>query len=298
MPRRISQNPPPQAAPQYQDTPFASGFPMSFSLRQDYHWTGWHFARPHIHPTLELGYCHDGSGVFQAGERLFDFDTGDILIAPPNEPHRAYYHGRCLCSWFFIDPVGLLAARGVLPEIVDCSALGGPDADRAVHTTHVPHAQNLIEALVDECGSKRPFQHDAVTALVTSLLILLTRACRRSAPSPRPAAFLTRLHRRIAPAITLVHEHPEQASSVSDLARACAMAPTSFRRAFRRITGRQPAAYLAVSRIAVAKERLRDSTESIQMIALSLGFDDMSTFRRTFRRLAGMSPRQWQAGVR
>ena len=54
--------------------------------------------------------------------------------------------------------------------------------------------------------------------------------------------------------------------------------------------------YLTRWRMLVAGDRLKNSDDSISVIALSLGYESESAFGKAFRRVMGCSPRQYSRG--
>jgi transcriptional regulator GlxA family with amidase domain len=59
-----------------------------------------------------------------------------------------------------------------------------------------------------------------------------------------------------------------------------------------------PAQYIRRQRVEAAAVRLRSSLVPITDLAISLGFDDVTTFARCFRRLRGVTPSQWRRTAR
>lgn len=75
-----------------------------------------------------------------------------------------------------------------------------------------------------------------------------------------------------------------------DIARAAALSPTHFCRAFRRTFGVSPVRYVWRRRIEAAKLNLRAHTLSLTMIALTCGFSSASHFSTAFRYATGVTP--------
>lgn len=82
--------------------------------------------------------------------------------------------------------------------------------------------------------------------------------------------------------------------SLEELAAVAGMSPGYFCRAFSRITGKTPIAYLNYYRIEVAGERLLTTDESITSIAFSCGFNDASYFCKNFKLEKGLSPSRYR----
>ena len=73
-----------------------------------------------------------------------------------------------------------------------------------------------------------------------------------------------------------------------------AISTVTFQRIFKQIYGCPPYAYLRHYRMNSAAVQLRESNESINQIALSLGYSNASEFARAFRDVFGVLPKDYR----
>lgn len=73
-----------------------------------------------------------------------------------------------------------------------------------------------------------------------------------------------------------------------------AISTVTFQTIFKQIYGRSPYAYLKQYRMNSAAVQLRESNESINQIALSLGYSNASKFARAFRDVFGVLPKDYR----
>ena len=73
-----------------------------------------------------------------------------------------------------------------------------------------------------------------------------------------------------------------------------AISTVTFQTIFKQIYGRSPYAYLKHYRMNSAAVQLRESNESINLIALSLGYSNASKFARAFRDVFGVLPKDYR----
>jgi len=85
--------------------------------------------------------------------------------------------------------------------------------------------------------------------------------------------------------------------SVDELARAAAMSPSAFARAFKRAFGVSPHRYLTERRIEIAKHLLERTHFSIAEIALETGFSSQAHLTNRFREHVELTPRQYRRGI-
>jgi transcriptional regulator GlxA family with amidase domain len=68
------------------------------------------------------------------------------------------------------------------------------------------------------------------------------------------------------------------------------MGARNFIRRFKAATGFVPGAYIQMLRVTAAKEMLEMGNDTVQSIALKVGYEDQAFFRRIFKRQTGMTP--------
>ena len=71
------------------------------------------------------------------------------------------------------------------------------------------------------------------------------------------------------------------------------MSRSVFALRFKETVGATPMEYLTRWRMLLAGDRLKNSDDSISVIALFLGYESESAFGKAFRRVMGCSPRQY-----
>jgi transcriptional regulator GlxA family with amidase domain len=81
---------------------------------------------------------------------------------------------------------------------------------------------------------------------------------------------------------------------IARLAERVAMGPRNFIRRFKAATGFVPGAYIQMLRVTAAKEMLEAGGDTVQSIALKVGYEDQAFFRRIFKRQTGMTPAEYR----
>lgn len=154
-----------------------------------------------------------------------------------------------------------------------------------------------LDHLFDEITAERPGSRFAVREYSQLFILEVVRAFA-SSPSV-PTGWLRLLgDERLRPALTLIHEQPEVAWRVDDLARAAAMSRTSFAVHFREVAGIPPLAYLVQWRMMLAKRELRSAESRMRGLAVRLGYSSESSFSSAFKRSVGESPHSYRRRVR
>ena len=83
--------------------------------------------------------------------------------------------------------------------------------------------------------------------------------------------------------------HRSDEINVPDLAERAGLETRTFLRRFQKATGLRPTEYVQALRIALARERLEFSRDTVERIAWNVGYKDPSAFRRVFQKVTGLS---------
>jgi AraC-like DNA-binding protein len=157
-----------------------------------------------------------------------------------------------------------------LPAIVLCGgSIGAQDVRRAE-----PHGRAVLlgQGILSE----------------TELVELFGRMLTPGNPLPHRSSLL------IKHALAYLHQHYHHQITRRQVAQAAGMSEDYLSRLFHRELGLSPWDYLNRLRIQQAKERLRESDDSIQMVARRVGFHDRAYFSRIFRMLTGVPPQAFR----
>ena len=98
--------------------------------------------------------------------------------------------------------------------------------------------------------------------------------------------------KRLAKAITAIHEQPAEAWTLDRMADAAGMSRARFAAAFRGTVGCTPGAYLSVWRINLACKYLRQG-KPVAWTADAVGYGSATALARAFRANTGQSPAEW-----
>ena len=104
--------------------------------------------------------------------------------------------------------------------------------------------------------------------------------------------------KQMSAAITCMHDDPGHPWTLQKLAERVGMSRSIFALRFKETVGATPMEYLTRWRMLLAGDRLKNSGDSISVVASSLGYESESAFGKAFRRVMGRSPRQYSRGNR
>lgn len=253
--------------------------------------------------------------------------AGDVVMFPQGDRHvvssaPGLKPERRTPEWVFanrsqVKPMPIAVHHGVLnpgalmpaadaDAILVCGFLGcdlrpfNPLIAALPRVLHLPAARSggwvacVIDQAVVESNERRPGGDAVLERLAEMMFVDSARRYLESLPADATGWLAGLRDRFVGKALTLMHEHPEHAWSVDDLAKEVGLSRSALHERFVQYVGQPPMQYLASWRIQVGARLLRESSRSIAAIALETGYDSEAAFSRAFKRLMGMPPAAWR----
>ncbi|MDQ2823363.1 MAG: AraC family transcriptional regulator [Pseudomonadota bacterium] len=237
------------------------------------------------------------AGDFVLVPAAFAFTLASISPVPENAPDNIPV---ALTPGEF--RIGTIDAPCETRYLVGHFVFDAPDAallvsllPRLVHVRGQPRLSTLVQLVSDESRAIRPGRDVVLSRLLEVLLIEALRVDADSAASPGLLRGIA--DERLAVAIRCIHEQPEQAWTVVQLAQEAALSRSAFFARFQRTVGMAPMAYLLTWRMALGKQLLRSNENGIAEVAQRVGYGSASAFSVAFTRHVGMPPTRYARNV-
>ena len=256
----------------------------------------------HRHEFAELTIITGGSAAHVTAQGRYPITAGDVFFIPPEQPHGfAEVRGLSLVNVLFL-PKRLPEVSGEVRKMAGWQALfeSEPryrDAQGfAGHLRLPPEELERVATLVRELEEETRAYAKGGVALVEALFTqLVVRLARSYGAHASPAG-----RRLLAVQKTIRHIEEKYADAVelNVLAKKAGMSLSTFKRAFKAVTGTSPIDYLLQVRLARACHLLRNADTTVTEAALAAGFNDGNYFARQFRARMGCAPREWRKGQR
>jgi len=253
----------------------------------------------HRHEFAELTIITGGSALHVTPQGRYPITSGDVFFIPPEQPHGFAETKR-------LSLVNVLFLPKRLPEISEeVRSMSGWQAlfesepkyrdaqGFAGHLRLPPEELERVATLVRELEAETRTYAKGGTALVEALFMqVIVRLARSYGAHASPAG-----RRLLAVQKTIRHIEEKHAEAVelNVLAKKAGMSLSTFKRAFKAVTGTSPIDYLLQVRLARACHLLRDADRTVTEAALAAGFSDGNYFARQFRVRMGCTPREWRA---
>jgi transcriptional regulator GlxA family with amidase domain len=143
---------------------------------------------------------------------------------------------------------------------------------------------DLALALIEEDYGPR-----VALSVARELVVFLKRSGGQKQYS-EPLEFQTNSADRFSDLASWMVEHVRGDLSLGALAKRVCLSPRHFARRFKRVFGGTPAAFVENLRLDEARRRLTERTQTIESVAISVGFKSDDAFRRAFLRRFGVRP--------
>jgi AraC-like DNA-binding protein len=153
--------------------------------------------------------------------------------------------------------------------------------------------REFVERMMKELRERKPggfliLQHLAHMMLIEALRLHLAEGLKGG------VGWLFALaDKQMGAAITAMHDDPARRWTLQELAKRAGMSRSTFALKFKETVGASPMEYLTRWRMLRAGDKLAHSSDSISVIALSLGYESESAFSAAFRQVMGVSPRRY-----
>jgi len=233
----------------------------------------------HMHEDFGIGLIERGAQKSASGRGTVEAGAGDVITVNPGEVHDGTPFDATGRRWrmLYVAPARVFdAVQDVAPGAnFEFTAPVLRDAVLAVRF------RTLFDAATSGDGGALQSE--------TAMLALMARLLQ---PVPREHPALTA---GIATARERIDDDPAAALSLAELAGDAGLSRYQFLRAFTRLTGLPPHAYLLQRRVQQARRLLRAGM-SLAGAAAASGFADQSHMTRCFVRSFGLTPGAFTRG--
>lgn len=248
----------------------------------------------HSHNYYEFYFFLEGDVNMQIGSSIYHLKYGDIILIPPNIPHRAIIQKnnipyRRFVFWISQDYCEHLSQFSPVYNYIIQFAI---QHQRFIfHTDQITF--NTVQAklllLLEEYHSNR-FGRDAKLSICVEDLILYVNRLVHEQNTPKTTNIEHSLYRML---LEYIEEHIEEDLSLENLAAQFYVSKYHISHIFKDKTGLSIHQYITKKRLALCKEAIQGQmniSEAFQMV----GFGDYSSFYRAFKKEYGVSPKDFR----
>jgi AraC-like DNA-binding protein len=228
------------------------------------------------------------------GKKLYTLNEGDVLVIGSSELHCDRCYTNIKLSYLVLqfdisqcfDSTTLISLPLFSEKKAPLSALNYMFHDQQ-HVKTTVH--QMIQTIYDEVKSKQIGYELAVSALLRSLMVTLLRYDNRRILLENES----RTH-RFEPSLLYIEANFKNKLSAAEAARLVNMNYYHFSKTFKKELGISFSDYVNQRRMKETEKLLLTSDQSIEHLALEMGFTNISSFYAIFRRAFQMTPHQFR----
>jgi len=152
----------------------------------------------------------------------------------------------------------------------------------------------LLSLMAEEIVQDGMGQEVILDRLLDLLLIDVVRRWFARPEAKPPAWYVAQSDPEIGTALRMLHNNPEKAWTVANLASEVGLSRASFARKFHELVGEPPISFLTTWRLAMAADLLDTSGVTIGQVASQVGYGSPYALSTAFKREHGLSPRAYR----
>ena len=188
---------------------------------------------------------------------------------------------RLICVVVRVDHAAAERLIDALPPVLFLDAWEGGD-DRWLTDT--------LRFIAREAECLRPGGETVITRLADILAIQMVRHWIETEADANSGWIAALRDDRLGRAIAAIHREPGTEWTLESLARTAAMSRSAFAARFTEVVGEPAMRYLTRWRMQLARTALRESDDSLLLVAERFGYRSEAAFCRAFKREFGVSP--------
>ncbi|MFL6549110.1 MAG: AraC family transcriptional regulator [Povalibacter sp.] len=153
---------------------------------------------------------------------------------------------------------------------------------------------HFMRQAVVESRNKRPGGEAMLERMSEMMFIDAVRRYVETLPDASRGWLAGLRDRFVGRALALMHDAPAVAWTVDELARRVGLSRSALHERFAELIGQPPMQYLANWRIQLGAGLLRNTNDTVAVVAQEVGYESEATFTKAFKRLTGKSPALWR----
>ncbi|USB33794.1 helix-turn-helix domain-containing protein [Paenibacillus sp. YPG26] len=232
-----------------------------------------------------LGLVMEGTGTAQLGGYRYELKPGAVLHIAPETSLELQASAKGSLTLVYIHYLGVMldAAEPAPPAVAKWGLSPVAEEFFNLDSFHLPDIKELVVQLLqsEEPGASMKSGAEFSRSMLFNQLLYLLSSTRLSYGKTDNAIERT---------LNWMEQNYMNSFPLRRLPELAGLTPSSYCRAFKRVTGLSPGSYLTQLRIRKAKTLLREPDRTLKDVARHVGYQDELYFSRTFKKSEGMSP--------
>ncbi|WP_017445697.1 AraC family transcriptional regulator [Gayadomonas joobiniege] len=240
---------------------------------------------------LRQGRC-----VFKTTDTEAYLQAGDLVFVGPGVEHELISKNTELIDVDKNDNADLLLCGDCEFDTNNLSPLASLLNQVTIVRKDELVRHNWLKSTFDQISSEYMAQDPGAQIIVNKLTeVIMIELIRINFAQQQHQGFINALNDKpIKKALELMHQSPHFPWTIADLAKRVGLSRALFAKRFTGQINQTVFVYLTKLRVEKAKRLITTSTQSIEDIALLVGYESERAFNRTFDKYVGMTPKQYR----
>ena len=274
------------------------------------------YVAPHASHCIEFHHISAGRAYVRVGTETTPLEAGDVVMIPHGDAHQmgwgtgarpldgeaalpelmsgqlhlAEYGGGgeeagLVCGYLACDAELIKPVLTGLPRVLRVNLRADESG---------AWFENTLNHAVEQAALARPGSEVFLAHLAEALFADVLRRYLASLPEDRTGWLAAAGEPAVGRALAALHRHPAHDWTLEELARQVGVSRSVLTERFTRYLGVAPMSYLTEWRLELGAECLRNTSRSVQSVALEAGYESEAAFNRAFKRRFGVPPARYR----
>lgn len=274
------------------------------------------YVAPHATHIIEFHHIAAGRAFVRVGGETTPLEAGDIVMMPHGDPHQmgngtggkaidgeqalpALISGKVhlaefggggeetglVCGYLACDKDLLKPVLAGLPHVLRVNLRVDKSGE---------WFENTLRHAVEQAASSAPGSAVFLAHLAEALFADVLRRYLASLPENRTGWLAAAGDAAVGRALGVLHRRPAHDWTLESLSREVGVSRSALNERFTRYLGVPPMSYLTDWRLELGAEALRSGSQSVQNIALDVGYESEAAFNRAFKRRFEKPPARYR----
>lgn len=244
----------------------------------------------HKHPEIELNYCVSGRYDIIIEGKRYTLNKGDLAVIGVMTAHEIP-NDNLLDHESLVIEVGPMFLSGYF------KALSERSVTEPIIQAHGGELTKLLDETAVLCSSSEDFAELTVKGNLYKICATVLKRISEADVRPHTAHAL-RSVASVEKALEMIRSRYSEPLTVAEVAALCGYTKSNFCKIFKNATGETFHNSLNKRRINVACELLYETSQTVEAVALLVGFPDGKSLCRAFKAHLGITPLGYRKGER
>ncbi len=251
----------------------------------------------HCHTHLQISVCLSGSGVYSIGKKSYEISEGDVVLLNRLENHRCLPNEEGTIFIFFEFTEDFIAPQGssefqyqyLQPFRYDSQRVEPLIGKEESVAKDVRRLVEELKTIYDVQGSG--YEHE-MDALMKMIMAKIRSYYLKSYPDEQFSKHTSSVG--MNEALNYLNNHYMENVKIEEIAKLLNVSESRFRHIFKEIMHINVKSYITLLRIAEAQKLLAKTDMTIDNIAFTCGFGNITHFYKLFREHAKVTPSEYR----